>query len=56
MSGTASRARRALAKAASRDVHFISGLMSHRVPFLVAELERVEFNPNRRGIPKSVEI
>src|ERR1700694_1754797 len=22
----------------SRDVHFISGLMSHRVPFLVAEL------------------
>lgn len=24
----------------SRDVHFISGLMSHRVPFLVAELGR----------------
>jgi DNA invertase Pin-like site-specific DNA recombinase len=22
----------------SRDVHFISGLMAHRVPFLVAEL------------------
>jgi DNA invertase Pin-like site-specific DNA recombinase len=22
----------------SRDVHFISGLMSHRVPFIVAEL------------------
>jgi DNA invertase Pin-like site-specific DNA recombinase len=24
----------------SRDVHFISGLMSHRVPFIVAELGR----------------
>ena len=24
----------------SRDVHFISGLMAHRVPFLVAELGR----------------
>ena len=24
----------------SRDVHFISGLMAHKVPFLVAELGR----------------
>jgi hypothetical protein len=35
----------------SRDVHFISGLMAHRVPFLVAELgpERgpVHFAPVR---------
>jgi hypothetical protein len=25
-------------KFSSRDVHFISGLMAHRVPFIVAEL------------------
>ena len=31
----------------SRDVHFISGLMAHRVPFLVAELERSAFGFTR---------
>ena len=28
----------AVAKARPRDVHFISGLMAHKAPFLVAEL------------------